>query len=75
MDYSFTLKFELAGGEGDRNHLVERLADAGCVYALIGAGTPGHVALRFTRDAASATDAIVGAIAEVQLAMPAAELE
>jgi hypothetical protein len=75
MDYSFTLKFELACGESDRSHLVERLADAGCLYALVGSGTPGHVALRFTRNATSAKDAIIGAIAEVQIAMPAAELE
>ena len=54
--------------------LVERLAEEGCVDALVGVGQPGRLALEFVRDAPSAHAAIEGAIEDVRRAVPDAHL-
>jgi hypothetical protein len=74
MEYDFTLKLKLSEAEGDLDDLVARLRACDCDDALVGLGTPGRIALNFTRDAVSAERAIVSAFADVRQAIPAARL-
>lgn len=74
MEYNFTLKYQLSDADCDHDQLVERLAAAGCDDALVGIGTPGRMALAFTRDAPSAEAAMLGALADVKRAAPSARL-
>lgn len=74
MEYDFTLRFKLAPNDVDLDALVERLGEAGCDDALVGIGQPGRVALEFTREAPTAEEAIVSALADVKRAIPDAKL-
>jgi predicted DNA-binding transcriptional regulator AlpA len=74
MEYTFTLKYQLAGDERDPDALVERLGQAGCDDALVGTGQPGRLALEFTREAADAGAAVRSALADVRRAAPSARL-
>lgn len=74
MDYTFTLKYRLADVDCDSDALVERLAASGCDDALVGIGQPGRLALEFTREAASAEEAVSSALTDVERAIPSAEL-
>jgi len=74
MEYDFLLKFKLAEGSPDASELVERLGEAGCEDAVVGIGQPGRIALSFTREAASAQQAIISALEDVKRAIAAAEL-
>ncbi len=74
MDYEFTLKFKLAVDDTDIDEFIERLADAGCDDAVVGTGQPGRIALNFTRDSASAEQAILAALTDVKKAVPEATL-
>lgn len=74
MEYVFTLKYQLTDQDGDLDALVERLGAAGCNDALVGLGQPGRLALEFTRDADSATEAVRAALADVKSAIPTARL-
>ncbi len=74
MEYIFTLKYRLAEGAGDVDDLVERLGAGGCDDSLIGIGTPGRIALEFTRDAPDARTAMVSALQDVKRAIPTARL-
>ncbi|HEU4374592.1 MAG TPA: DNA-binding protein [Telluria sp.] len=74
MDYLFTLKYQLAEFASDMDELVERLGAAGCDDSLIGLGTPGRIALEFTRDAPDARTAMVSALEDVKRAIPTARL-
>jgi predicted DNA-binding transcriptional regulator AlpA len=74
MEYEFTLKFMLPDNSGDASLHLQALGEAGCDDALIGVGQPGRVALNFTREAASAEQAIVSALSDVKQAIPAAKL-
>ena len=74
MVITFTLNYELTSDESDMDTLVERLAEEGCDDALVGVGQPGRLALEFVREAASAHDAIEGAIEDVRRAVPNARL-
>ncbi len=47
---------------------------AGCDDALVGVGQPGRIALDFTREARSASEAVLSAIKDVQRAIPGARL-
>ncbi|WP_367143774.1 helix-turn-helix transcriptional regulator [Pantoea stewartii] len=71
-EYCFTLRFELPETPAPIDTLLEKLAEAGCDDALVGAGTAGKLALEFTRQAMSASDAIDSAIRDVQVAIPGA---
>ena len=62
MEYTFTLKYQLLGGQGDLDDLMERLGAAGCEDALVGMGQAGRIALEFTREALSAQAAFVSAL-------------
>lgn len=74
MEFIFRLAYHLAGKDGDADALVERLGEAGCDDALVGIGQPGRIALEFTREAASAADALASALADVRRAIPGARL-
>ncbi len=74
MEYTFTLKYQLADGDRDPDVLVERLGEAGCDDALVGIGQPGRLALEFTREAADADEAVLSALADVRRAVPSARL-
>lgn len=74
MEYTFTLKYQLAEHDSDPDTLVERLGDSGCDDALVGTGQPGRLALEFTREAESAQAAVHSALADVKGAVPSANL-
>jgi len=74
MEYTFTLKYQLADGDHDMDALVERLGAAGCDDALVGTGLPGRLALEFTREAKSAQAAVYSALRDVGRAEPSAKL-
>lgn len=74
MEYTFTLKYQLADDDRDAEALVERLGEAGCDDALVGIGQPGRLALEFTREAGSADEAVRSALADVRRAVPSAKL-
>lgn len=74
MKHRFTLRLQLPDDNWDHDDLVERLRAAGCGDALIGAGRPGHIALRFTRDDGSKDAVITSARADVMKAFPTALL-
>ena len=74
MEYTFTLKYQLAEDDCDLDALVERLGEAGCDDALVGIGQPGRLALEFTREADSADAAVRSALADVRRAVPSARL-
>lgn len=74
MEYTFTLKYQLADDDGDLDALVERLGEAGCNDALVGIGQPGRLALEFIREADSAEVAVRSALADVRSAVPSARL-
>lgn len=74
MEYTFTLKYQLADDDCEMDTLVERLGEAGCNDALIGIGQPGRLALEFTREATRAQAAVRSALADVRRAVPSARL-
>jgi hypothetical protein len=74
MEYDFGLHFKLARADEDTEELMRRLGEAGCDDATVGVGVPGAIALLFIREAASAQQAIISAIADVRRAIPDAEL-
>lgn len=73
-EYEFILKFRLPDAEVDPDDFVGALIGAGCDDATFGIGQRGRIALDFCREANSALDAIVSAIADVRKAIPGAEL-
>jgi hypothetical protein len=72
--YNFTLRFALGKHDADPNQFVDRLFEEGCDDALVGLGRRGHIALDFDREAPSADEAILSALAAVQRAIPKARL-
>ncbi|WP_341352739.1 hypothetical protein [Phytopseudomonas dryadis] len=42
MEYTFTLKYQLADDVCNPDTLIERLGEAGCDDALVGIGQPGR---------------------------------
>jgi hypothetical protein len=74
MEFDFTLKFRLPGTDYDSDEMVGKLMAAGCDDALIGIGVPGRLALNFIREAVSADEAMLSALADVKKAIPAASL-
>ncbi|WP_415906719.1 helix-turn-helix transcriptional regulator [Neptuniibacter sp. QD72_48] len=73
-DYEFTLKFALPDADIDPSTYVEQLGEAGCDDALIGLGHSGRIALQFTREAKSASEAVITAIEDVKSVIPNAQL-
>jgi len=74
VEYTFTLKYQLAEQDANHEQLVERLGAAGCDDALVGIGQPGRIALEFVREAESAEAALLSAMADVKKAIPTAKL-
>ena len=74
MEYTFTLKYQLAADDRDPASIVERLGAAGCDDALVGTGVAGRIALAFTREADSAEAALHSALEDVRRAIPGARL-
>lgn len=74
MEYTFTLKYRLAAQDCDLDAIVERLGEAGCDDATVGVGQAGRLALVFSREAASAFEALVSALGDVKHAVPSARL-
>lgn len=70
--YEFTLKYLLSSEDAKPDELLALLGAAGCTDALVGIAKPGGVALEFTRQAASLSDARESAIADVKRALPSA---
>lgn len=73
-DYEFTLKFALPPNEADPHGHLAALEAAGCTDALVGLGVPGRIALDFSREADSATEAMMSALRDVRRAIPDARL-
>ncbi|MCH8302316.1 MAG: DNA-binding protein [Proteobacteria bacterium] len=71
--YDFTLKFALGRPDADPESFIEPLMNEGCDDALIGIGKLGRIALDFTREANSAEEAVLSALADVKRAIPEAE--
>jgi predicted DNA-binding transcriptional regulator AlpA len=74
MEYTFTLKYQLAADDADPKAVVERLGAAGCDDALVGTGVAGRIALEFTREAATAEAALHSALDDARRALPGARL-
>ncbi|NIF55325.1 DNA-binding protein [Burkholderia sp. Ax-1724] len=74
MEYVFTLKYRLAAEDCDADEIVERLGEAGCDDATVGVGQPGRLGLLFSREGASALEAVVSALKDVKRAVPSAQL-
>lgn len=74
MEYTFTLKYQLADEDRNPDALVERLGEAGCDDAVVGIGQPGWLALEFTREADDADEAVRSALVDVRRAVPSAKL-
>jgi len=72
--YNFTLRFALGQHDVDPNQFVDKLFEEGCDDALVGLGRRGHIALDFDREAPSADEALLSALAAVQRAIPNAKL-
>jgi len=74
MEYTFTLKYQLAADDRDPAAIVERLGAAGCDDALVGTGVAGRIALEFTREAVSAEAALHSALEDIRRILPGARL-
>lgn len=72
--YEFTLRFALGNLDDDPERLLDRLAEAGCEDAAVGIGHRGRIALEFSREARSASQAVLGALRDVRKAIPASRL-
>jgi predicted DNA-binding transcriptional regulator AlpA len=72
MEYEFTLKFKVEPEKTSEDDIHVRLGEAGCTDALVGLGLPGYVGLEFIREAGSAEEAILSALADVKKALPGA---
>jgi hypothetical protein len=73
-DYDFTLKFDISTLECEPETLLDQLYEAGCADAIIGIGRPGRIAMNFTREAGSASEAVSSALSDVKKALPQAML-
>ncbi|MFA6921115.1 MAG: DNA-binding protein [Gallionella sp.] len=73
-EFDFLLKFDLSDAESEPEKLVDALYESGCDDAIIGIGQHARIALNFTREAATALEAVASAIADVKKAIPGARL-
>ena len=73
-DYDFTLKYDITALKCEPDTLLNPLYEAGCDDAIIGIGRPGRIALNFTREARSASEAVSSALRDVKKALPEAKL-
>jgi predicted DNA-binding transcriptional regulator AlpA len=73
-EFDFTLKFSISEGSENPEDYLLALEQEGCTDALVGVGQAGRIALHFTREAETATEAVVSAIRDVEKAIPTAKL-
>jgi hypothetical protein len=73
-DYDFTLKFDITTIECEPETLLDQLYEAGCADAIMGIGQPGRIAMNFTREARSASEAVSSALSDIKKALPQARL-
>ncbi len=71
--YDFVLKFAVPN-ELDMETQEARLFESGCDDAMLGLGQKGRLALEFSREANSAEEAVISAIADVKRAIPDARI-
>lgn len=74
MEFEFKLTYMLPSTELRADQLMNKLGEAGCTDALVGLGVAGQVGLEFIREAPSAKEAILSAVAAVKRALPDARL-
>ncbi|MRW90279.1 hypothetical protein GJ699_09810 [Duganella sp. FT80W] len=74
MDFAFVLRYRLDKRDSNYDELAERLLASGCTDALVSINRAGNMVLEFLREDASASAALTSAIADVQRAIPSAEL-
>ncbi|WP_394752125.1 helix-turn-helix transcriptional regulator [Crenothrix sp.] len=74
IDYDFTLKFDISALECEPDTFLDQLYEAGCDDAIIGIGRPGRMAMNFTREAKTASEAVLSALSDVQKVLPQAKL-
>ena len=74
QEYDFTLKFSLKSLSADPGDYLDSLYESGCDDAFVGIGKAGYISLNFTREAASAFEALFSAIQNVKAAIPEAVL-
>ena len=73
-EFDFVLKFNLVDPSANPEDHIVALGEVGCTDALVGVGQMGIIALDFSREAASAREAVTSAIRDVKSAIPGAEL-
>ncbi len=73
-EYEFTLRFDISQVAAAIDDCVESLGAGGCDDATIGVGIPGRLALMFARESASAEDAVMTALRDVETSLPHAVL-
>jgi hypothetical protein len=73
-DYDFTLKFDITTIECEPETLLDQLYEAGCADAIMVIGQPGRIAMNFTREARSASEAVSSALSDIKKALPQARL-
>jgi hypothetical protein len=74
MEFAFTLRYRLAAPCDHYDELAQRLAACGCEDALVRINRAGYLVLDFLRLGDSTAAALSGAVADVQCALPSAEL-
>jgi predicted DNA-binding transcriptional regulator AlpA len=74
MEFEFKLTYKLPADQGDADLLMTQLGEQGCTDALVGLGVAGQIGLEFVREASTAEDAILAALADVKRALPDAKL-
>ena len=74
MEFAFTLRYRLAAQGSDYDQLAAQLAACGCDDALVSINRAGNLVLEFLRPAGNPAIALSSAIADVQRALPSAEL-
>jgi hypothetical protein len=72
--YDFSLIFALPDLQADPASYLDQLFEVGCDDATVGVGRPGIIGLDFSREAASAEEAVTTAIRDTQKGIPGAEL-
>lgn len=74
MEFAFTLRYRLGMPCRDYNALAEQLAASGCDDVWVSVNRAGYLVLAFLRPAETPSVALSHAIADVQRALPSAEL-
>lgn len=74
MEYEFSLKFKLPASQSKTDEVIELLGAQNCTDAMVGLGQPGYLGLDFIRESASAKEAVLSAIKDVQTAISHIEL-